>query len=162
MKKIVSLLLATVLLCGALLSLGSCGAPEDAGAQISVYLGQDVLDFDPTDYYTDSTADQVMSLLFEPLFKLDEDGDLEYAAAEDYDVDESERKIVIDIRETYWSDEIRVKAEDYVYAWAEVLLETSNPNPAAALLYDIENAIAVKAGASSANFGAEATAADGS
>lgn len=158
MKKIVSLLLATILLCGALFSLSSCNdAPEDAGAQISVYLGQDIMDFDPTDYYADSAADQVMSLLFEPLFKLDEDGDLEYAAADDYDVDESERKIVIDIRETYWSDEIRVKAEDYIYAWSSVLLNTSNPNPAAALIYDIENAIAIKAGASSADFGAIAS-----
>ncbi len=158
MKKIVSLLLATLMLCGAMFSLASCGAPEDAGAQISVYLGQDVLDFDPTDYYADSTADQVMSLLFEPLFSLDSDGDLEYAAAKDYDVDESEREIVIDIRETYWSDEIRVKAEDYIYAWREVLLEPSNPNPAAALLYDIENAVAVKSGDTTyADFGAVAT-----
>ena len=158
MKKIVSLLLATVLLCGALFSLTSCGAPEDAGAQISVYLGQDVFDFDPTDYYVDSTADQVMSLLYEPLFKLDDDGDLEYAAAKDYDVDKSERKIVIDLRETYWSDEIRVKAEDYIYAWREVLLEPSNPNPAASLLFDIENAVAVKTGDTTyAEFGAIAT-----
>lgn len=158
MKKIVSLLLVTVMLCGALFSLTSCGAPEDAGAQISVYLGQEVFDFDPTDYYADSTADQVMSLLYEPLFKLDDDGDLEYGAADDYDVDKSERTIVIDLRETYWSDEIRVKAEDYIYAWREVLLEPSNPNPAAALLYDIENAVAVKSGALTyADFGAVAT-----
>lgn len=160
MKKIVSLLLATALLCGALLSLASCGAPEDAGAQISVYLGQDVFDFDPTDYYADSTADQVMSLLFEPLFKLDDDGDLEYAAAKDYDIDESEREIVIDLRETYWSDEIRVKAEDYIYAWGEFLLSPTSPNPAAALLYDIENAVAVKSGdLTSADLGAKATGA---
>lgn len=157
MKKIVSLLLATVMLCGAMFSLASCGAPEDAGAQISVYLGKDVFDFDPTDYYADSTADQVMSLLFEPLFKLDEDGDLEYGAAKDYDVDEAERKIVIEIRETYWSDEQPVKAEDFVYAWAEVLLNPSRPNPAAALLYDIENAVAVKSGASSSDLGATGT-----
>ena len=158
MKKIVSLLLATVLLCGALFSLNSCDAPEDAGAQISVYLGQDVFDFDPTDYYADSTADQVMSLLFEPLFSLDEDGDLEYAAADDYDIDEEEREIVIDIRETYWSDGIRVKAEDYIYAWGEILLDPSTPNPAAALLYDIENAVAVNSGGvTSADFGAKVT-----
>lgn len=127
-------------------ALSSCGEPKDAGAEISVYLGANIYDFDPTDYYVDSNAEQVMSLLYEPLFKLNSKGKLECAAAEEYTVDEDERKIVISLRESYWSDEIRVKADDYIYAWREVLLNPANPNPAAALLYDIENAVAVKLG----------------
>ena len=158
MKKITSMLLAVVLLCGTLLSLASCGAPEDAGAQISVYLGPEVYDFDPTDYYTDSNAEQVMSLLYEPLFKLNSKGELKCAAAKDYSVDQVKRQIVISLRESYWSDEIRVKAEDFIYAWREVLLEPNCPNPAAALLYDIENAVAIKSGDSTySDFGAVAT-----
>ncbi|MBE6644354.1 MAG: hypothetical protein E7612_03120 [Ruminococcaceae bacterium] len=146
MKKIISMLMALTLLCGSLFSLASCGAPEDAGAEIVVDLGDDVFDFDPTDYYADSNAEQIMSLLYEPLFKINSKGELEHAAAKEYSVDESEREIKIKLRETYWSDEIRVYANDFIYAWREVLLEPSNPNPAAALLYDIENAVAVKAG----------------
>ncbi|MBR2432116.1 MAG: hypothetical protein IKB23_04290, partial [Clostridia bacterium] len=65
MKRIISLLLASCLLFGAMLSLASCGAPEDDGAEIAVNLGGEVFDFDPTDYYTDSNADQIMSLLYE-------------------------------------------------------------------------------------------------
>ena len=147
MKKITSLLLAFAMLLGSLLALTSCGEPKDDGAEISVYLGEKVYDFDPTDYYVDSNAEQVMSLLYDPLFSVNEKGKLKCdGAAKKYKVDEEERTIVIELKETYWSDLIRVKAEDYVYAWRNVLLNPNNANPAAALLYDIENALEVKLG----------------
>lgn len=146
MKRIVSLLLAVVMLLGCAAVLASCSAPEDDGAQIKVYLGNAVYDLDPTDYYADSNAEQLMSLLFEPLFALNEKGELINGAAGNYWVDEYENTITVELRETYWSDDSRVKAEDFVYAWCEKLLNPNNPNPAAALLYDIENAAAAKTG----------------
>ena len=158
MKKIISLLLAAIMIFGAMLSLSSCGEPKDSGAQISVYLGSEVYDFDPTDYYADSNAEQVMSLLYEPLFSLDSKGELHCAAAKDYSVDEKDREIVIKLRESYWSNEDRVTASDFIYAWREIILSPSNANPAAALFYDIENAVAVKTGkASYSAFGAVAS-----
>ena len=84
MKKILSLVLALSLLLGSALVLTSCGAPDDEGAQISVYLGEPIYDFDPTDYYVDSNADQLMSLLYEPLFTVTEKGKLKEAAAKEY------------------------------------------------------------------------------
>lgn len=160
MKKILSLILAASLLCGALLGLTSCGEPKDDGAEIVVDLGGEVYDFDPTDYYADSNAEQIMTLLFEPLFKINSKGKLVCAAAKDYSVDREERKIKITLRESYWSDETPVLASDYIYAWREVLLESSKPNPAAALLYDIENAVALKAGdVTYSEFGAVSTGA---
>ncbi len=134
------------MLFGTVAVLGSCGEPDDPGAKIAVYLGEEIYDFDPTDYYTDDNAAQVMSLLFEPLFKLDDDGDRKKAAAKKYDVDKDERTITIEIRETYWSDDVRVTADDFIFAWRNILLNPSNANPAAALLYDIENAVSVKNG----------------
>ena len=159
MKRILSLLLSVTMLLGACATLASCGEPKDNGAEISVYLGE-VFDLDPTDYYVDSNAEQVMSLLFEPLFSVNKRGKLKCdAVAEDYKVDKDERQIVIELRETYWSDGVRVTAADFVHAWRDVLLEPNNANPAAALLYDIENAAAIKRGDVSvyADFGAEAT-----
>ncbi len=143
MKRFLSLLLTVVLVIGCLAVLSSC-APEDAGAEINIYLGNQVYDLDPTDYYVDSNAEQVMSLLFEPLFSINEKGKLECAAAKKYTVDREERKITIELRESYWSDGKRVTAADFIYAWSERLLNPNNPNPAAALLYDIENAAAIK------------------
>ncbi len=146
------------MLFGAMLTLVSCGEPKNAGAEIKVYLGPDVYDFDPTDYYADRNAEQVMSLLYEPLFKLSSKGELECAAAKDYDVDREKREIKITLRETYWSDEIRVTAADFIYAWRVLVLDPNRPNPAAALFYDIENAIAIKAGdASYSELGAVAS-----
>lgn len=155
MKKILSLVLVLSLLLGSALVLTSCGAPENEGAQIPVYLGGPIYDFDPTDYYVDSNADQLMSLLFEPLFTVNDNGKLKEAAAKKYDVDEEERTITIELRETYWSDGSRVLASDYIYAWRDVILDPTKANLAAALFYDIENAVEIKKGEVSAyEFGA--------
>lgn len=145
MKKIISLILAVAMMLGALALFTGC-ATKHPGATINVYLGNSVYDFDPTDYYADSNADQLMSLLFEPLFSVNDDGKLEKAAAKKYEVDYETRTIVIDIRETYWSDDTRVCAADFVYAIRDRILNPANPNPAAALFYDIENAAAAKSG----------------
>ena len=162
MKKLVSLALALALILASIATLAACGAPKDDGAEISVYLGERIYDFDPTDYYVDSNAESVMSLLFEPLFSVTAKGKLENAMAKDYKVDEVERTITITLRESYWSDGARVKAEDYVYAWCNVLLNPNNANPAATLLYDIKNAVGIKTGAveSIYDFGAVATELD--
>lgn len=150
MKRIICLLLAFVLLFSSSICLFSCGEPKDDGAEIAVYLGERVYDFDPTDYYVDSNADQIMSLLYDPLFRLDEKGKLELeGAAKDYEVDEETRTIVITLRESYWSNSKPVTAADFVYAWRRIL-DPNEPNPAAALLYDIENAYEIKSGAESA------------
>ncbi len=158
MKRIISMLLAIVILATSLSVLSGCGKPKDDGAQFNIYLGYSVLDFDPSDYYVDSQQEQVMGLLYESLFRIDEDGKLECALAEDYKVNEEKREITITLRESYWSDEVRVMAQDFVYAWCERILNPNNPNPAAALFYDIENAAAVKSGKGSvSDIGVRAT-----
>ncbi len=146
MKRIISLILTVAMLVSCTFVLAGCGAPADEGAQIKVYLGNAVYDFDPSDYYGDSNAEQLMSLLFEPLFYVNEKGELKNGAAQNYWIDEAENTITVELRESYWSDNSRVKAEDFVYAWCERILNPNNPNPAAALFYDIENAAAAKTG----------------
>ena len=138
MKKLVSLLLTLVMILGTLTVLTGCGAPKDDGAEINIYLGSEIFDFDPSDYYVSSNAERVLSLIYEPLFTVNKNGNLKCAAAKNYDVDKDERKITIEIRETYWSDNIQVKAADFVYAWCERIINPVNPNPAATLFLDIE------------------------
>ncbi|MBQ7390798.1 MAG: hypothetical protein IJW02_06820 [Clostridia bacterium] len=46
--------------------------------------------------------------------------------------------MVITIRESYWSDNVKVKAADFVYAWCERIINPANPNPAASLFSEIE------------------------
>ena len=149
MKKILVMILTVAMLLGASAALVSCGAPEDKGAQISVYLGEEIYDFDPTEYYADSNADALMSLVFEPLFSVSADGKLECAAAKRYEINTEKREILVELKESYWSDGKRVVADDFIYAWSKLVLEPNNANPAAALFYDIENALAVKNGEAS-------------
>lgn len=161
MKRILCLFLAVAMMVLSLAALSSCSAPKDDGAEIDIYLGSQVFDFDPTDYYVDSNAESVLALLYEPLFRINNNGGLECAQASGYRVDEKERQIVITLRNSYWSDGVKVEANDFVYAWIERLLDPNNQNPAAALLYDIENAAAVKSGNGSIyEIGVEATAKD--
>lgn len=158
MKKILVLVLTLALIVGAASSLVSCGVPEDKGAEISVYLGEEIYDLDPSAYYADSNADALMSLLYEPLFSVNAKGKLECSAAKNYKIDEEKGEIVIELKESYWSDGKRVIADDYIYAWTKLVLEPNNANPAAALLFDIDNALAIKNGeASIFDFGARKT-----
>ena len=138
MKKTLSLLLVFVMLFGVLATFTGCGAPKNDGAEINVYLGAQVFDFDPSDYYVSANAEQILSLIYEPLFTVNKNGKLKLAAAKDYEVDKEKREITITLRESYWSDNLKVKAADFVYAWCERILNTATPNPAAALFVDIE------------------------
>ena len=138
MKRIISLLLAVIMLFGMVSVLSACGKPKHPGAEIKIYLGSAVFDFDPSEYYVSTNAEQILSLLYEPLFTLNKNGKLRKAAAKKYDVDKDAREITIELRDTYWSDGIQVKASDYVYAWCERIINPDNPNPAAALFYEIE------------------------
>ena len=160
MKRIVSLILTLVMLFGALTTLVSCGQPKDDGAEINIYLGSQVFDFDPSDYYVSSNAERILALIYEPLFTIKKNGKIKCAAADSYEVDEKERKIIIDIRESYWSDNIKVKASDFVYAWCERIINPANPNPAAALFLDIEGVREAMNGGSVSDVGIKATSSD--
>ena len=138
MKRTLSLLLALVMIFGALASFTSCGAPKNSGAEINIYLGSQPFDLDPSDYYVSAEAEQILALIYEPLFTVNKNGKLKLAAAKDYEVDKEEREIVITLRESYWSDNLKVKASDFIYAWCDRILDPSKPNPAATLFIDIE------------------------
>ncbi len=158
MKKILSFILSAVMLFGCVSVLSSCGAPKDAGAEICIYLGDEIFDLDPSEYYVSTNAEQLLSLLYEPLFRINEKGKLKCAAADKYEIDEENREIIIEIRESYWSDDVQLKAGDFVYAWCERIINSSTQNPAAALFYDIEGALEVASGdGTPANIGIKAS-----
>ena len=147
MKRVLSLFFAFVLMASSLLMLTSCGV-EGKGAEISVYLSDEIYDLDPAASYTDDNSVMLISMLFEPLFTLDEDGKLQKAAAKDYYFDKETGDLYIDLRESYWSgsEDSRVLAGDFVYAWRRII-DPEFSSPAATLLYDIKNAVKVKSGA---------------
>lgn len=146
MKKITSLFLALVMTVLSLCALSSCEKKQqDVGAEISVYLSDEIYDLDPAASYTDDNCLLLLSMIYEPLFVLNDKGRLENAAAKDYEIDRDTGDLLIELRESYWSTGERVLAKDFVYAWRRIL-DPNFSTPAAPLLYDIKNAVKIKTG----------------
>ncbi|MBR2385556.1 MAG: hypothetical protein IKA99_08130 [Clostridia bacterium] len=83
MKRILSLLLVAVMLVGMVGTLAGCGKKD---AEIRIYIGDQIYDFDPALAFVDDNVSRIMGLIFEPLFLLDDDGDVVPGLAEDYEI----------------------------------------------------------------------------
>lgn len=122
---------------------------EDKGAYITMYLTNEVYNFDPAYAFNNEEAESVISMLYTRLFSVSKSGKLEYELAKSYTTKENEKTneytLTIALRDTWWSDKTKVTADDVVYAWKR-LLDAENSFAAASLLYDIKNARAVKEG----------------
>ncbi len=145
MKKIVSLLLVVVMLLGVSATLSSCNKKD---AEIRVYLGDQLYDLDPALAFVNDDLTRVLSLIYEPLFTMKENGKIEKALAKSYKIieeeDEGLYQMEIVLRETYWNDgKNQVTADDLFFAWSRIL-DPNFATQAAPLLYDIKNAVKVK------------------
>ena len=162
-KRIFALLLCLLML---IPCLASCATKneDDKGAYITMYLTDEIYDFDPANAYLNSDAANVISLLFDTLFTLDANGNLQKSLAKDYRIVENAEEnlytMEITLNSTSWSNGTKLSADDVVYAWKR-LLNVNNSFEAAALLFDIKNARAVKQGDESIdNLGLEALESD--
>ncbi len=147
-KRIFALALCFVMLLPCLFSCASNGE-EDPGAYITMYLTDEIYDFDPAKAYYNSGTINIVSMMFETLFKLDENGKVVKGLTKSYEIIEDEANdeyaMVITLKETKWSNGQDLTAEDVVFAWRR-LLNQDNSYAAASLLFDIKNARAVKEG----------------
>ncbi len=147
-KRIFALLLCVVMLIPCLASCSS-GDPNDVGPYITMYLTDEIYDFDPARAHYNNGVSNVIGLMFDTLFKLDENGKVVKSLAKDYKVvenkDANEYTMEITLNETKWSNGQALTAEDVLYAWRR-LLNQKNSYAAASLLFDIKNARAIKNG----------------
>lgn len=156
MKKLTALALALCLSVSAFTFAGCAKKDdEDKGAMIRMYLTSFPNNLDPTAVSYGSTENaRMFGLLYEGLFNLDEKGKLEKVLADEWeyyvDARDDTLKLEITLVKSNWSDGIPVDADDFVYAWQRLLKPTTE-NAAAALLYPIKNAKAVKEGRMSVN-----------
>lgn len=149
MKKLLSFILAVIVVCSAFVS---CSTLEkgDKGAIVTMYLADEIYDFDPAVGFTDTATAKILSLMFEGLTTLDENGEWKKAMMKSYEYIEPEEeggtyRLQIDLRETKWSDGRTVQANDFVYAWKRIM-EPTFKCEAAALLSDLKNAREIKMG----------------
>lgn len=147
MKRIISLMLCAVMLLGVL---SACTTIEgdNSGMVIDVYMSTPLADFDPALHYDDTAMIKIFDLIYEGLTDLDENGKWSKALMKSYEVkgnDEDGYYMLVTLNSTRWSDGRTVQAADFVYAWKRIL-DPDFQSEAAALLYDVKNARAVKLG----------------
>ena len=148
MKKIIALTLCLLMLVPVF---ASCAKKDedDKGAYITMYISDPIYNFDPARAYGNETALKIISLMFDNLFYLDSNGKVKNSLAKDYKIIEDEElgeyKMIINLKETSWSDGQVLIAQDVVDAWRRIL-NVANSFDAAVLLYDIKNAKLAKEG----------------
>ncbi|MCL2097032.1 MAG: peptide ABC transporter substrate-binding protein [Oscillospiraceae bacterium] len=153
MKKILALVIVLTMLAGTVLFAAGCGQrdEDDKGATLLMYMAGDPsnLNLDPGLLIYSSEAIKFMGLLFEGMTVMDDKGKLHNGMAKNWTITENEElgiyRIEFELKETRWSDGKPVTADDFVYAWKRIL-EPEFSSPAAALLFSIRNARAVKEG----------------
>lgn len=148
-KRILALLLCVLMLVPCLASCKSAKYEGDVGAYITMYLTDDIYDFDPANAYYNADTLNVVSLMYDTLFTLNENGKVKKSLAKDYkffvDKRTGENCLEITLETSYWTNGTRISAADVAYAWRRLLSPTNNFE-AASLLYDVKNARAVKEG----------------
>lgn len=126
--------------------LAGCGKPQVVGPTINIYVDE-TYSFDPALAYNDAGAAQILSLVYEGLFTMNEKGKVKKALCSKYKIveDDGYETLILTLGESYWSDGVIVDAADFVYAWTRIM----NPEfecEAASLLFPVKNALAVKNG----------------
>ena len=122
MKRLIALLLCLIMCVSVFAGCTTEGEDEDddKGAYITMYLSDDIYDFDPANAYYNADALNVVSLMFETLFKLEEDGSVKKSLVKDYDflIDKrtGEHYMEIVLHETYWSNGVQLSADDVAYS----------------------------------------------
>ena len=152
-KRIIALLLCVATCLTLCLTMASCNRPDidndNKGQSLIMYLADNLYDLDPVNAYNNESTANVVSLLFETLFKINEKGKIEGSLAKKYTVHEddtlNEYKMEIELNATNWSDGQPVSADDFRYACSR-LLDPEASYEAASLIFDIKNARAVKSG----------------
>lgn len=148
MKKLISALLMAAMLVTLLAGCSSL-KEDEKGATVNVYLGSEIIDFDPQLAYLDDSAVKILGLVYEGLTRIGDNGKVEKALMKSYKIFENEEdneyKMQITIKNTKWSDGRVVSADDVVYSWKRIL-DPEFSSAAASLLFDIKNARDVKMG----------------
>ncbi len=148
LKKVIALLLCVLMM---IPFFSSCAKRDenDLGPMITMYIPDEIYNFDPAYAYYNSSTLNIVSLLFETLFKLDDKGVIQNALVDTYEYienpEKNEYKMVIMLKDTCWSNKDPITTDNVMYTWKR-LLNPKNSFEAASLLFDIKNARAVKEG----------------
>jgi oligopeptide transport system substrate-binding protein len=97
----------------------------------------------------DFLSKEVLSLLFEGLTRIGENGLVKNGLAETIEISEDRTQYIFRLRKAQWNNGETVKASDFEYAWKKALSSRSSHASVAYFLYHIENAKAAQHGQAS-------------
>lgn len=141
LKRYLGLLLCLATLISVFAGCGS--GVEDTGAIVTIYMDY-TTNFDPALAYNDAAATQLLSLVYQGLFTIDQKGKLKESLATGWKL-KDDNVLEIYIGESFWNDGSAVSASDFVFAWKRIL-DPEFDCDAASLLFGIENAVEAKNG----------------
>lgn len=93
----------------------------------------------------DRTSGIVIRMLYEGLMRITKSGQIEPALVHTYTLSEDKKTYHFHLRQSVWSNNTPLTANDFEYAWKKIL-EPDFPFPYAFLFFPIKNAEAVKKG----------------
>lgn len=149
LKRILALMLCVLMLVPVLASCSDSEDDGDLGAYITMYLTDEIYDFDPLSAYYNRSTFNVVSMMYDTLFVMTDKGEVKKSLVKDYEKienkEENEYGLEVTLTDSYWSDGSPITSDDVIFAWKRLLNVNSNYE-AASLLFDIKNARAVKQG----------------
>ena len=143
-KAAAGALAAVLLICGS-----GCREKDGSGAVFKYDIAANPTTLDPQSA-NDSSAYEIIANLFEGLLKVDNNGDIQPAVAESYDVSEDGLIYTFKLREdVYWYDgedfEAPCTAQDFVFAFQR-LFKPATKSKTAGGFFCIKNALAINDG----------------
>ncbi len=151
LKRVIALILCMATCLTLCVSFASCGSSssDDKGQSVIVYMPDIIYDLDPAHAYNHKSMASIVGMMFETLFKLDENGNVKKGLVKNYTIKEDdsvgEYILELELAETYWSDGVLLSANDVLWAWQRIL-DVESSYECASLLFDIKNARSVKSG----------------
>jgi len=142
LKRFLGLLLCLATLISVFAGCNANGV-EDTGAITTIYMDY-TTNFDPALAYNDTAATQLMSLVYQGLTTVDQNGKLKKSLATGWKLKE-DNVLEIYLGESFWNDGTAVSASDFIFAWKRIL-DPEFDCDAAALLFGIQNAVDAKNG----------------
>ena len=134
-KRILSIVLCVILLAGTLVGCKSKTVAKDTGGYITMYLTDEIYDFDPANAYYNSNLSDVLSLMYATLFRLTDSGKVENYLVKSYKIYENaendEYYMELKLKDTCWSVQDALTAEDVVFAWKRLVNSKNNYEAAA-------------------------------
>jgi oligopeptide transport system substrate-binding protein len=134
------LVMKNVLICISLLFLLGCGSSsEDMKNVFRMNMeGGDPATLDPRQMRMLNDMN-LANMMYEGLMRLDQNGEVSFGVAENYEVSEDGKAYIFSLRKSKWSDGTPITAYDFEYSWKRML----DPNflaPCVNSLYVIKNA----------------------